>query len=83
MKDLHDSYVLWCDSSGLEPLSGTLFGKELSRLGFETVKSKKGNGRLGIGLKQPLASTSTFANKRSMSPPVHPGAPSDEKQWLN
>jgi putative DNA primase/helicase len=83
VKDLHDSYAAWCDSSGLEPLPGSLFGKELTRLGFEIVKSKKGNGRLGIGLKEPPASTGTFANKRSMSLPVHPCAPSGAKQWLN
>jgi hypothetical protein len=41
VKDLHDWYVLWCDSSGLQPLTGTLFGRELTRLRFETVKSKK------------------------------------------
>jgi hypothetical protein len=48
-------------------LPGTLLGKELIRLGFEVVKSKKGNGRLGIGLKEPPAKTGAFANKRSMS----------------
>jgi hypothetical protein len=82
MKDLQDSYMLWCDSSGLEPWSGTLLGKELSRLGFETVKSKKGNGRLGIGLKQP-ASTGTFANERPMPLPVHASAPNVARQSLN
>jgi putative DNA primase/helicase len=82
MKDLHDSYISWCDSSGLEPLSVALFGKELTRLGLEIVKSKKGNGRLGIGLKQPHATTDTFVNKRSMSQPdTH--ALQAAKQWLN
>jgi hypothetical protein len=72
-----------CDSGGLEPLPGTLLGKELTRLGFETVKSKKGNGRLGIGLKQPPAPTGAFEHKRSMPPPVQACAPSVARQWLN
>ena len=47
----------WCDSSSIEPLHSTKFGKELTRLGYETFKAKRGNGRIGIGLKQSPATT--------------------------
>jgi putative DNA primase/helicase len=40
MKDLHESYCSWCDSSSLEPLPSSLFGKELTRLGYELFKAK-------------------------------------------
>src|SRR4029077_1290215 len=50
-KDLYDSYCEWCDISSIEPLHSTKFGKELTRLGYETFKTKRGNGRIGIGLK--------------------------------
>ena len=51
-KDLYDSYCEWCNISSIEPLHSTKFGKELTRLGYETFKTKRGNGRIGIGLKQ-------------------------------
>src|SRR4029077_7252893 len=56
-KDLYDSYCEWCDSSSIERLHSTKFGKELTRLGYETFKAKRGNGRIGIGLKQSPATT--------------------------
>ena len=51
----------------LEPLHNTLFGKELTRLGYQIFKAKKGNGRIGIGLKQPSATTDGVAGKLPMS----------------
>ena len=38
-------------------MHSTKFGKELTRLRYETFKAKRGNGRIGIGLKQPSATT--------------------------
>ena len=69
MKDLHDSYCSWCDSSSLEPLHSSLFGKELTRLGYKTFKAKKGNGRIGIGLKRPPDVMGNVASKPSRSLP--------------
>ncbi|MEN3210994.1 phage/plasmid primase, P4 family [Methylorubrum populi] len=51
MNVLHETYVRWCNISGLEPLSSGLFGKELNRLGFPVKRRREGNGRLGIRLK--------------------------------
>jgi putative DNA primase/helicase len=53
MKDLYDSYKAWCENSSLDALANTAFGKELGRRGFESHKAAKGNGRKGIGLKEP------------------------------
>ncbi|CAX23504.1 putative P4 family phage/plasmid primase [Methylorubrum extorquens DM4] len=52
MNVLHETYTRWCNTSGVEPLSSGLFGKELNRLGFQVKRKKEGNGRLGIKLKQ-------------------------------
>lgn len=51
MNVLHSAYGRWCETSGLEPLSSNMFGKELTRLGFPVIRRKDGNGRLGIRLK--------------------------------
>ena len=88
-KDLYDYYCEWCDISSIEPLHSTKFGKELTRLGYETFKTKRGNGRIGIGLKQSpattrlLGTTGAGAKKQSMSLPVHACAPSVARQSLN
>ena len=88
-KDLYNSYCEWCDSSSIEPLHSTKFGKELTRLGYETFKAKRGNGRIGIGLKQSPATTQSRvttgagAKKQSMSLPVHACVPSVARQSLN
>jgi putative DNA primase/helicase len=88
-KDLYNSYCEWCDSSSLEPLYSTKFGKELTRLGFETFRAKRGNGRIGIGLKQSpattrlLGTTGAGAKKLSMSLPTPASAPSVARQSLN
>jgi putative DNA primase/helicase len=50
VKCLHSSYSDWCDGSGFQPLTPAVFGKDLSRLGFETVKGNAGNRKKGIGL---------------------------------
>jgi phage/plasmid-associated DNA primase len=52
MKELYESYRLWCENSSLDALSNTAVGKELGRRGFECYKVAKGNGRKGIGLKE-------------------------------
>ena len=73
----------------MEPLHSTKFGKELTRLKYETFKAKRGNGRIGIGLKQSPATTRSRvttgagAKKLSMSLPVHACAPSVARQSLN
>ena len=51
MLDLYDAYKDWCSSSGVEPLSNVSLGKELTRLGFESYRSKNGNGRKDLVLK--------------------------------
>ena len=61
MKDLHDPIAH--GARALEPLHNTLFGKELTRLGYQIFKAKKGNGRIGIGLKQPSATTDGVAGE--------------------
>jgi putative DNA primase/helicase len=50
MKDLYQSYLGWCENSGMDALSNTRFGKELTRRGFENIKGREGNGRRGIML---------------------------------
>jgi putative DNA primase/helicase len=52
MKGLYESYTSFCENSSIEALHNTCFGKELERRGFEKVKGRLGNRRLGIGLKQ-------------------------------
>ena len=51
MRSLYDSYKIWCENSALEPLASNIFGKELTRRGFDSVKKKSGNERRGIGLR--------------------------------
>jgi putative DNA primase/helicase len=51
VKELYESYRTWCDNSGLEPMANACFGKELTRRGFENIKGRSCNGRLGIALK--------------------------------
>jgi putative DNA primase/helicase len=53
MKVLYESYRSWCDNGGLEALSNSCFGKELTRRGFENRRASAGNERLGIGIKKP------------------------------
>ena len=89
MKDLHDSYREWCVSSSIEPLHNTKFGKELTRLGYEIYKTKRGNGRIGIGLKQSpatarlLGTTGADAKKLPVSLPEQACAPRVARQSLN
>lgn len=47
---LHDTYVVWCSSSGIDPIATSEFGKGLQRLGFDVKRRKAGNHRLGIKL---------------------------------
>jgi putative DNA primase/helicase len=67
MKELYESYKFWCENSSLDALPNTAVGKELTRLGYKTVKTKKGNDRMGIGLKQPPSMTGEVASKPPMS----------------
>ena len=50
-KELHGSYTNWCSNSGFEPMSSSNFGKDLTRRGFSTHKTKDGNVRGGIMIK--------------------------------
>jgi len=58
MKDLYQSYLAWCENSGMDALSNARFGKELTRRGFENIKGREGNGRRGIMLIPRLDPTS-------------------------
>jgi putative DNA primase/helicase len=51
MKELYDSYKPWCENNGAEAMQNSCFGKELTRRGFEQIKGRLCNGRIGIGLK--------------------------------
>jgi len=51
MKELYDSYKLWCENNGVEAMQNSCFGKEITRRGFEQIKGRLCNGRIGIGLK--------------------------------
>jgi putative DNA primase/helicase len=58
MKELYQSYLGWCENSGMDALSNARFGKELTRRGFENIKGREGNGRRGIMLMPRLDPTS-------------------------
>jgi phage/plasmid-associated DNA primase len=69
MKDLYESYRTWCDNSGVDPLSNTYLGKELTRRGFENIKGRAGNGRRGIALKKddPVAVFTKVSGQNKLS----------------
>ena len=52
MKGLYELYKSFCENSSIEALHNTCFGKELERRGFEKIKGRLGNRRVGIGIKQ-------------------------------
>jgi len=52
---LFDAYQQWCSNSGYEPVGISQFGKELTRLRFNSYKSNSGNGRFDIELIFPPA----------------------------
>ena len=56
MKDLYESYEAWSDRNGLKPTSNVNLGKELNRRGFQGVKERSGNARLGIALQEAMKS---------------------------
>jgi phage/plasmid-associated DNA primase len=58
MKDLYESYLAWCENSGMDALSNARFGKDLTRRRFENIKGREGNGRRGIALISDLDPTS-------------------------
>lgn len=45
---LYAQYELWMRSSGIDPVSNIVFGKELTRMGYEVKRTKLGNGRIGL-----------------------------------
>jgi putative DNA primase/helicase len=47
---LFKCYRDWCENNSCEAVTAGQFGKELTRLGFESYKTKFGNGRCGIEL---------------------------------
>lgn len=51
MKDLHYSYKEWCENSGVDALSNTCFGKDLTKRGFENIRTRTGNGRRGLAIR--------------------------------
>jgi putative DNA primase/helicase len=50
VKSLYFSYSDWCDGNGVQPVAQSVFGKELSRMGFETLKANTGNKKKGLRL---------------------------------
>jgi putative DNA primase/helicase len=44
MKQLYETYKVWCEHSSLDALPNAAFGKELTRRGFAVVKTNRGNG---------------------------------------
>ena len=58
MKELYQSYLAWCENSGVDALSNARFGKELTRRGYESIKGREGNSRRGIALVSDLDPTS-------------------------
>ena len=64
MKDLYELLSLVVRLSAVSNHCTTPnSAKELTRLGYETFKTKKGNGRIGIGLKQSPNMTGGVAGK--------------------
>jgi putative DNA primase/helicase len=61
MKELYESYKLWCENSGVDAMQNTCFGKELTRRRFQAFKGRSGNGRLGIGLRPQFPRTEASA----------------------
>ena len=45
---LYDLYCHWSKANGLEPISGTAFGKRLPMLGVQRVKSGGNNYYIGV-----------------------------------
>jgi putative DNA primase/helicase len=52
MTELYESYEAWCDKNGLKAISNSSLGKDLNRRGFQGIKERAGNARLGIGLQE-------------------------------
>ena len=50
-KVLYDAYLQWCENSACDPVSGVMFGKQLTQMKLPVIKAKKGNARSGIALK--------------------------------
>ena len=55
MKALHEFYCDWCEQSGFRAKPISVFGKELSRKGFDPIKRKEGNYRRGLAIKPSAA----------------------------
>ena len=54
MKELYASYETWCSRIGLKTTSNVNLGKELTRRGFQGIKERSGNARIGIGLQEAM-----------------------------
>jgi phage/plasmid-associated DNA primase len=46
--NLFIEYEKWCHSSGLTPLSSSMFGKALGQKGYKRFRASKGNGWEGL-----------------------------------
>ena len=54
MRELYASYETWCDRNGLKATSNVYLGKELTRRGFQSIKERLGNARIGIALQEAM-----------------------------
>jgi putative DNA primase/helicase len=54
MRELYASYEGWCDTNGLKATSNVNLGKELTRRGFQSIKERFGNARIGIALQEAM-----------------------------
>lgn len=48
---LYDAYTGWCSRVGIQPMTGTAFGRELTDRGYPQAKSSGRRWRTGIALK--------------------------------
>jgi putative DNA primase/helicase len=49
---LYGEFELWCRESGMEPIAKNVFGKELRRCGFQSIKGRSGNGWAGLRVQR-------------------------------
>jgi len=76
-KVLYEGYVQWCDANGQTPMTINMFGKELKKKKFNSIKGRIGNGWTGIDLKPAFQKTNDGENLLSSAFPSH-----DQKQQL-
>lgn len=72
-KELGTAYKAWCEASGEEPMSTTLFGRCLTERGFAGARGHRG-GRVRKGLALAPATSTTGTASPAPTPPPAPGA---------